>query len=109
MTDTRRLTILGLFVTVAGVLHAVEVWVPLPVPVPGAKLGLANIVSLAVIELYGWREALVVAVARVALGALLGGAFSGRRLRWGLAAPWPAPWRWPMSTHAGARLFRWWV
>ncbi len=77
MTDTRRLIILGLFVAIAGVLHAVEAWLPLPVPVPGVKLGLANIVSLVVIELYGWREALAVAAARVVLGSLLGGAFLG--------------------------------
>ncbi len=84
MTDTRRLIILGLFVAAAGVLHAVEAWLPLPVPVPGVKLGLANIVSLVVIELYGWRPALAVAVARVVLGSLLGGAFLGPSFALGL-------------------------
>ncbi len=85
MTDTRRLIILGLFVAVAGVLHAVEARLPLPVPVPGVKLGLANIVSLVVIELYGWRAALAVAVARVVLGSLLGGAFLGPSFALGLS------------------------
>ncbi|MDR3589328.1 MAG: Gx transporter family protein [Negativicutes bacterium] len=75
--DTRRVVILGLFVAIAGVLHAVEGWLPLPVPVPGAKLGLANIVSLLAISMYGWRDALVVAVLRVVLGSLLGGTFLG--------------------------------
>lgn len=75
--DTRRVVTLGLMVAIAGVLHAVENWLPLPVPVPGAKLGLANIVSLLVISLYGWRDALLVAVLRVLLGTLLGGAFLG--------------------------------
>lgn len=85
MTDTRRLIVLGLFVAVAGVLHAVEAWLPLPVPVPGVKLGLANIVSLVVIELYGWRQALAVAVARVVLGSLLGGALLGPSFALGLS------------------------
>ncbi|MDT8902268.1 Gx transporter family protein [Anaeroselena agilis] len=85
MTDTRRLVTLGLFVAIAGVLHAVEAWLPLPVPVPGVKLGLANIVSLAVIDLYGWREALVVAAARVVLGSLLGGAFLGPSFALGIS------------------------
>lgn len=85
MSDTRRLIILGLFVAVAGVLHAVEAWLPLPVPVPGVKLGLANIVSLAVIVLYGWRDALAVAVVRVVLGALLGGAFLGPSFALGMS------------------------
>lgn len=75
--NTRRLVIIGLLVAIAGVLHAVESWVPLPVPVPGAKLGLANIISLVAISLYGWRDAVLVAVLRVLLGSLLGGAFLG--------------------------------
>jgi heptaprenyl diphosphate synthase len=75
--NTRRLVILGLYVAIAGVLHAVEAWFPLPIPVPGAKLGLANIVSLLVIANYGWRDALLVAGLRVLLGSLLGGAFMG--------------------------------
>lgn len=74
---TRRIVMLGLFVAIAGVLHAVESWLPLPIPVPGAKLGLANIVSLFVIALFGWRDALAVAVLRVLLGSLLSGVFLG--------------------------------
>lgn len=75
--NTRRIVTLALFVTLAGILHTVESWLPLPVPVPGAKLGLANIISLLTIELYGWRDALAVAVLRVFLGSLLGGVFLG--------------------------------
>mgnify|MGYP003789231973 CR=1 FL=1 len=85
MTDTRRLITLGLFVAVAGVLHAVEAWLPLPVPVPGAKLGLANIVTLAVIVLFGWRDALAVAAVRVVLGTLLSGAFLGPSFALGMS------------------------
>ena len=83
--NTRRVVILGLFIAVAGVLHAVEAWLPLPLPVPGAKLGLANIVSLFVIVRYGWRDALFVAVLRVFLGTLLGGAFLGPAFAMGMS------------------------
>ncbi len=82
--DTRRIVILGLFVAIAGVLHAVESWLPLPVPVPGAKLGLANIVSLLAICIYGWRDALLVAVLRVVLGTLLTGTFLGPAFAMGM-------------------------
>lgn len=75
--DTRRLVILGLFIAVAGILHVVESWLPLPLAIPGVKLGLANITSLFVISVYGWQDALTVAVLRVLLGTLLGGAFLG--------------------------------
>lgn len=75
--NTRRIVILGLFLSIAGVLHAVEALLPLPIPVPGVKLGLANIISLLVITIYGWRDALLVAGLRVLLGSLFGGAFLG--------------------------------
>ncbi|SDF21104.1 Gx transporter family protein [Sporolituus thermophilus] len=74
---TRRMVLIALLTAVAGVLHAVEGWLPLPVAVPGAKLGLANIVSLVVLELFGWRAALLVGLLRVLLGTLLGGALLG--------------------------------
>lgn len=77
MNHTRRIVLLALFVTIASVLHVVEGALPLPLPVPGVKLGLANIVSLIVIITYGWREALYIAVLRVMIGSLLGGAFLG--------------------------------
>ncbi|MBP2644684.1 MAG: Heptaprenyl diphosphate synthase component [Firmicutes bacterium] len=73
----RRTILLGLFVAVAGILHAVEYWVPIPLPVPGLKLGLANIVNLVVIVLFGWRDALVVALLRAVLGGVLSGMFLG--------------------------------
>jgi heptaprenyl diphosphate synthase len=85
VTDTKRLTILSLFVAIAGVLHAVEGWLPLPAPVPGVKLGLANIISLVVIVRYGWRDALAVAAVRVVLGTLLGGVFLGPAFALGLS------------------------
>ncbi|WP_425060616.1 hypothetical protein SCACP_13510 [Sporomusa carbonis] len=77
MIKTRRLVLLALLVAMAATLHVVESWLPLPVPVPGAKLGLANIVSLFAIIMFGWREAVYVAVARVSIGSLFGGYLFG--------------------------------
>lgn len=44
--SVKRITTLALYTTIALVIHVVESWVPVPVPVPGVKLGLANIVTL---------------------------------------------------------------
>lgn len=77
MRNTKRMIILALLVAMASVLHIVESWLPLPVPVPGVKLGLANIISLFVIVAYGWRDAVAVAVLRVLIGSLFGGTFFG--------------------------------
>jgi heptaprenyl diphosphate synthase len=62
---------------VASVLHVVESWLPLLLPVPGIKLGLANIVSLLVIVMFSWREAIYVAIVRVFLASLFGGIWLG--------------------------------
>ncbi len=54
-------------------LHAAEAWLLPPLPVPGLKMGLANIVTLLAILWYGWGEALLVAAARVLVGSLVTG------------------------------------
>ena len=77
MHNTRRIVLLALLIAMASVLHVVESWLPLPLPVPGIKLGLANIVSLIVIVMFGWRDAIYVAILRVFLASLFGGIFFG--------------------------------
>lgn len=47
----------------------------IPLPIPGIKPGLANIVTLVVLVRYGWRMAAWVSVLRVVAGALLLGSF----------------------------------
>jgi heptaprenyl diphosphate synthase len=46
-----------------------------PLPLPGVKPGLANIVTLVVLARWGWREALWVGLLRVLAGSLLIGQF----------------------------------
>ena len=53
-----------------------ESLVPLPVPVPGIRLGLANAVVLAALELFGLREAFLVSVVRIVLAGFLFGNLS---------------------------------
>lgn len=77
MYNTRRLVLLALFIALASVLHVVESWLPVPLPVPGIKLGLANIISLIVIVMFGWRDAIYVAILRVLLASLFGGILLG--------------------------------
>jgi heptaprenyl diphosphate synthase len=48
-----------------------------PIPLPWVRLGLANAVTLLVMVLYGFPEALLVSVARVLLGALVAGGLLG--------------------------------
>lgn len=66
--------LLSLLVSQAVVLGYIESLVPLPVSMPGVKLGLANIISLIGIVLLGIREAIVITILRSVINSLfLGG------------------------------------
>jgi len=75
MKGTRRLVLLALMTSLALVLSIIESWIQIPVPVYGVKLGLANIVTLAVLIFFGPGEAVLVVIARVALSSIFGGGF----------------------------------
>jgi len=84
----RLLVITAMFITMATILHIIEGLLP-PIPVTGAKLGLANIITVAAIFLLGPRMALAVAVGRTLLGFLFSASavgfamsFSGAVLSW---------------------------
>lgn len=72
-----KMTNLAVLVTFAVVIHTVEAALPLPMPVPGVRLGLANMITLLAILLYGARSGFVVAVLRTVVGSLIGGTFLG--------------------------------
>jgi heptaprenyl diphosphate synthase len=75
MDKTRKLVFFSLFVTLATALGFLEMLLPNPFPLPGVKLGLANIVTLLVIYLYGFKEGLAVALLRVLFASLMAGTF----------------------------------
>jgi heptaprenyl diphosphate synthase len=65
---------MALLLAAATALHVVEMWLPSPFPaVPGAKLGLANLITLIMIPAWGFVPALEIAIFRVLLGSLVGG------------------------------------
>jgi heptaprenyl diphosphate synthase len=73
------MVLLSLLVALAITLHIFEALLPVAqiMPIPGAKLGLANIVTLLTLVLLGFREGLLVVLLRSFLGSLLGGTFLG--------------------------------
>jgi heptaprenyl diphosphate synthase len=73
MSRTRKMVLMGILVSQALILHLIERMIPVPVPVPGIKLGLANAVSLLTIILFGPKEALAVVAMRTFLGSVFGG------------------------------------
>ncbi len=75
MTKTQKLVYLALFVTLATALGVIEGVLPNPFPLPGVKLGLANIVTIQVLYLYGFRDGLAISLLRVLFTSLLVGTF----------------------------------
>ena len=73
----KKQVFLGFLVSLALVLYLVEAMLPNPFPLPGAKLGLANLVTLLTLMLFGLKEGLFVALLRVLLGTILSGTFTG--------------------------------
>ena len=70
-----NLTRLGLLSAIALTIFMVEAQIPALVPVPGVKLGLANIVTVFAVWVLGpWEGAAVLAV-RIFLGAVFSGNF----------------------------------
>jgi len=70
---TRNLTILSILISQALALHVIERLIPMPVPIPGVKIGLANIITLFTLIILGFKEAVIVVVGRTFLGSLFGG------------------------------------
>lgn len=71
MDRVRKMVMLALITSQALVLHLIEGFIP--VVAPGIKLGLANIMTLVTLTFFGFKEALMVVVARSVLGSLLSG------------------------------------
>ena len=72
---TRKLVFLSLLTTFAVVLHLLEL--SLPNPTPWLRLGLANIVVLCALALFGFKEGVAVNFLRIVLGGFLGGTLFG--------------------------------
>jgi heptaprenyl diphosphate synthase len=67
---------MALLTAIALTIFMVEAQIPAPVPVPGIKLGLSNIVTMFAVFVLGGKEALAILFARVFLGAVFSGQFS---------------------------------
>ncbi|MCI8286611.1 MAG: Gx transporter family protein [Lachnospiraceae bacterium] len=69
----KKITFLALFTTLSLAVYAIESAVPPLVPIPGIKLGLANIITLILLRHYSVKDAVIVLLSRILLSALLFG------------------------------------
>jgi len=72
-TNVRRLAVLALLLAAAVICGYVDAVVPIPIPVPGVKIGVANVAITFVLYAYGAKEAALVSFLRVGIISLLFG------------------------------------
>ena len=70
----KTLAFSAMFAALALIFSYVEALIPIPIPVPGVKLGVANLVIIIALYRMGFRRALSINCVRIALAGLL---FSG--------------------------------
>lgn len=73
MKSIKKLTMLALFTTIALIIFVIESAIPAVVPIPGVKLGLANIVTLILIQNKMPKEAAAVLLMRIILASIFAG------------------------------------
>ena len=73
---TKKLTLLSLLSAIALTIFMVEAQIPPLVPIPGIKMGLANIVTVFAVFALGPKEGASVLFVRIFLGAVFAGNFS---------------------------------
>ena len=71
----KRLTALSLLTAAALIIFIVELQIPNPFPIPGIKLGLANIITVYAVYHYRAHEVTMLVAVRLILGAVFSGNF----------------------------------
>ena len=70
---TKKLTTLSMMTAIALTIFIVEAQLPPLAPIPGIKMGLANIVTLVTLVWFGRKEAFTVLMLRIILGSIFAG------------------------------------
>ena len=75
--DHKKIPYYGLFAALAMLMGYVEMLIPIPVPIPGVKLGLANVIIIIMMYFMDTKSAFFVSLIRVILSGLLFAGFAG--------------------------------
>lgn len=75
--DYKKIPYYGLFAALAILMGYVEMLIPVPVPIPGVKLGLANVIIIIMMYFMDVKSAFFISLVRVILSGLLFAGFAG--------------------------------
>lgn len=74
--NVKKITQMAMLTAIALTIFMIEAQIPALVPIPGVKLGLANIVTVFAVFALGPKEAAMILFVRIFLGAVFAGNFS---------------------------------
>ena len=77
MPKTRKLALMAMLTAVSLIVFVIEAQIPPVVPIPGVKLGVANIITLVAMVILGKREAGVILLLRIVMASMFSGGVSG--------------------------------
>lgn len=76
MSRTRKIIFVAILVSQAIVLSIVERMIPLNIAIPGAKLGLGNIITLTSMYIFSFKETFAIVILRCIMTSFIAGSFS---------------------------------
>ena len=71
--STKKIALCGVLTALAMIFSYIESVIPVPIPVPGIKLRIANIAVITILYVLGVKEAIVINLLRIVLTSLLFG------------------------------------
>lgn len=74
---SKKVAYFGIFAALSILMGYVEAVIPIPLPIPGIKLGLSNVIVLLALYVMGTKEAFYISIIRVFISALLFRGFLG--------------------------------
>ena len=75
--NIKKLTTMAMLTAISMIVFLIEAQIPVPIAIPGVKLGVANVITLFALWTLGWREAGAILVVRIFLGNLIVGNMMG--------------------------------
>lgn len=76
MKNVRKMVFLSILVAIGLALSVIESTIPLPIVVPGARLGLSNMVVLVTLVVFGFKEGIIVSLLKSIVLMLITGSIS---------------------------------
>lgn len=70
---TKKLTAMSMLTAIALIIFIVEAQLPPLAPIPGIKMGLANVITMVTLVWFGRKEAFTVLMLRIILGSIFSG------------------------------------